>query len=160
MTKTTQPRNLHTLDPSRRHSLVSARWRITGGTAKLQSYKMQLIDTTESHSIKNWRLPTVRGSGSAPVKSLDGHTLTDHNKTLERWIEHFKSVLIQKSYFWRASAFWNSTKASRIPSGWEAYNRWDSKGHKSYVSREGLGIDGIPAEVIKLCSSSLLPHLS
>jgi len=29
---------------------------------------------------------------------------------------------------------------------------------KSYV--KAPGIDGIPAEVIKLCSSSLLPHLS
>jgi len=38
-----------------------------------------------------------RETGSAPVKSLDGSFITDRKKTLARWVEHFQSVLNQKS---------------------------------------------------------------
>jgi len=40
-----------------------------------------------------------REAGSAPVKSLDGVTLTDRTKILERWKEHFETVLNQSSSF-------------------------------------------------------------
>jgi len=40
-----------------------------------------------------------REAGSAPVKSLDGVTLTDRTKFLERWKEHFETVLNQSSSF-------------------------------------------------------------
>ena len=39
-----------------------------------------------------------REAGSAPVKSLDGVTLTDRTKILERWKEHFATVLNPVSY--------------------------------------------------------------
>jgi len=37
--------------------------------------------------------------GSAPVKSTDGTLLTDRPRILERRVEHFQSVLNQKSTF-------------------------------------------------------------
>jgi len=64
----------------------------------------ELQDAADRHDTKSFyqELKAVYGSrecGSAPVKSLDGHTLTDRNKIHERWMEYFKSVLNQQSTF-------------------------------------------------------------
>ena len=40
-----------------------------------------------------------RTAGSTSVKSTDGTLLTDRSKILERWADHFQSVLNQDSSF-------------------------------------------------------------
>jgi len=66
----------------------------------------ELQDAADRHDTKSLYQELKAGygpreCGCAPVKSLyiDGQTLTDRNKIIERWMEHFKSVLNQQFTF-------------------------------------------------------------
>jgi len=100
-----------------------------------------------------------RETGSAPVKSLDGSLITDRKKTLSRWVEHFQSVLNQKSVF-------DSQVLSEMPQ-WNTTTHLDDTPTVEEIqhalqqmsSAKTPGVDGIPAEVLKHGGSSLLSHL-
>ena len=100
-----------------------------------------------------------REAGSVPVRSLDGVTLTDRMKILERWKEHFETVLNQSSSF-------DINVLSEIPQ-WPLASRLDEVPTRAEIQKainqisngRAAGTDGIPAEVFKKCSSCLLPHL-
>ena len=100
-----------------------------------------------------------REAGSVPVKLLNGVTLTDRTKILERWKEHFETVLNQSSSF-------DMNVLSEIPQ-WPPASRLDEVPTRAEIQKainqmsngKALGTDGIPAEVFKKCSSCLLPHL-
>jgi len=100
-----------------------------------------------------------RETGSAPVKSLDGSLIIDRKKTLARWVEHFQSVLNQKSVF-------DSQVLSEIPQ-WNTATHLDDTPTVEEIqhalqhmsSAKAPGVDGIPAEVLKHGGSSLLSHL-
>ena len=95
-----------------------------------------------------------REAGSAPVKSLDGVTLTDRTKILERWKEHFETVLNQSSSF-------DMNVLSEIPQ-WPLASRLDEVPTRAEIQKainqmsngKAPGTDGIPAEVFKKCSSA------
>lgn len=101
-----------------------------------------------------------RAVGSAPVKSLDGITLTDRTKILERWVEHFKSVLNQPSSF-------DEAVLSEIPQ-WPLASHLDDVPTAAEIQTaisqmangKAPGVDGIPAEIYKECSANLLPWLA
>jgi len=101
-----------------------------------------------------------RETDSAPVKSLDGSLITDRKKTLARWVEHFQSVLNQKSVF-------DSQVLSEIPQ-WNTATHLDDTPTLEEIqhalqqmsSGKTPGVDGIPAEVLKHGGSSLLSHLT
>ena len=59
--------------------------------AELQAAADRHDTRTFFHGLKAVYGP--REVGSAIVKSLDGVTLTDRTKILERWREHFETVL-------------------------------------------------------------------
>jgi len=103
--------------------------------AELQAASNRHDTRTFYHSLKVVYGP--REAGSAPVKSLDGVTLTDRTKILERWKEHFESVLNQSSSF-------DMNVLSEIPQ-WPPASRLDEvpkraeiqKSHKSDVQWKG-----------------------
>jgi len=66
-------------------------------TAELLQMAADRHDMKAKGGLKAVYVP--RALGSAPVKSTDGTLLTDRPRILERWIEHFQSVLNQKSTF-------------------------------------------------------------
>ena len=96
----------------------------------------------------------------APVKSLDGCLITDRKEVLARWVEHFQSVLNQKSDF-------DSQVLSKIPQ-WATATHLDDTptvqeiqhSLKEMSSGKAPGIDGIPAEVLKYGGPSLVTHLT
>jgi len=98
-------------------------------------------------------------AGSAPVRSLDGLLLTDRTKILDRWAEHFRSVLNQQSKF-------DDKVLQEIPQ-WPLASDLDDVPTASEIQRvinqmtsgKAPGADGILAVVFKHCSSHLLPHL-
>ena len=64
----------------------------------------ELQSAADRHDMKAFYagLKAVYGpleTGSASVRSLDGSFVTDPTKILARWVEHFQSVLNQKSEF-------------------------------------------------------------
>ena len=65
--------------------------------AELQAAADRQDTRTFYHGLKAVYGP--REAGSASVKSLDCVTLTDRTKILERWKEHFETVLNQSSSF-------------------------------------------------------------
>ena len=125
--------------------------------AELQAAADRHDTRTFFHDLKAVYGP--REAGSAPVKSLDGVTLTDRTKILERWKEHFETVLNQSSSF-------DMNVLSEIPQ-WPLAYRLDEVPTRAEIQKainqmsngKAPGTDGIPAEVFKKCSSCLLPHL-
>jgi len=101
-----------------------------------------------------------RETGCAPVKSLDGCLITDRKEALARWVEHFQSVLNQKSQF-------DSQVLSELPQ-WATATHLDDiptvqeiqHALKEMSSGKAPGIDGIPAEVLKYGGPSLITHLT
>ena len=89
----------------------------------------------------------------------NGVTLTDRTKILERWKEHFETVLNQSSSF-------DMNVLSEIPQ-WPLASRLEEVPTRAEIQKainqmsngKAPGTDGIPAEVFKKCSSCLLPHL-
>ena len=100
-----------------------------------------------------------RAVGSAPVKSTDGTLLTDRPRILERWVEHFQSVLNQKSTF-------DTQVLSEIPQ-WPTATHLDDvpsvteieRALRQTASGKSPGKDGIPAEVLRNGGSTLLDQL-
>ena len=88
-----------------------------------------------------------------------GVTLTDRTKILERWKEHFETVLNQSSSF-------DMNVLSEIPQ-WPLASRLEEVPTRAEIQKainqmsngKAPGTDGIPAEVFKKCSSCLLLHL-
>jgi hypothetical protein len=124
----------------------------------------ELQEAADGHDMKSFYhgLKAVYGpreAGSAPVKSLDGLTLTDRAKILERWMEHFRSVLNQQSTF-------DESVLLEIPQ-WPPASHLDEvptadefqKAISQMANGKAPGTDGIPAEILKHCSASLLPYL-
>jgi len=95
-----------------------------------------------------------REAGFAPVKSLYGVTLDGRTKILERWKEHFETVLNQSSSF-------DMNVLSEI-SQWPLASRLDEVPTRAEIPKainqmskgKAPGTDGIPAEVFKKCSSA------
>jgi len=125
----------------------------------------ELQAATDRHGTRTFfhGLKAVYGSreaGSAPVKSLHSVTLSDHTKILERWKEHFETVLNQ------SSSFDMNVLSSEILQ-WPLASRLDEVPTRAEIQKainqmsngKAPGTDGIPAEVFKKCSSCLLPHL-
>jgi len=89
----------------------------------------------------------------------NGVTLTDRTKILERWKEHFETVLNQSSSF-------DMNVLSEIPQ-WPLASRLEEVPTRAEIQKainqmsngKAPGTDGIPAEVFKKCSSCLLLHL-
>ena len=125
--------------------------------AELQAAADRHDTRTFYHGLKAVYGP--REAGSAPVKSLDGVTLTDCMKILERWKEHFETVLNQLSSV-------DMNVLSEILQ-WPLASRLDEvpttaeiqKAINQMSNGKAPGTDGIPAEVFKKCSSCLLLHL-
>ena len=125
--------------------------------AELQAAADRHDTRTFYHGLKAVYGP--REAGSAPVKSLDGVTLTDRTEILERWKEHFETVLNQSSSF-------DMNVLSEIPQ-WPLASRLDEVPTRAEIQKainqmsngKAPSTDGIPTEVFKKCSSCLLPHL-
>jgi hypothetical protein len=91
-----------------------------------------------------------RSSGSAPVRTRDGSTLiTERSRILERWAEHFQSVLNQPSTFDR-------TVLDEIPQLETAQHLADIpslvevlKAIRRLQSGKAPGADAIPPEIYK-----------
>ena len=104
----------------------------------------------------------VRAQKQCTVESpgeYNGVTLTDRTKILERWKEHFETVLNQSSSF-------DMNVLSEIPQ-WPLASRLEEVPTRAEIQKainqmsngKAPGTDGIPAEVFKKCSSCLLLHL-
>jgi len=100
-----------------------------------------------------------RTAGSTSVKSTDGTLLTDRSKILERWADHFQSVLNQDSSF-------DTQVLSEIPQ-WPSADNLDDPPSAAEIQRalkqtssgKSPGIDGIPPEVLKHGGPCLIDHL-
>jgi len=97
--------------------------------------------------------------GSAPVKSTDGTLLTERPRILERWVEHFQSVLNQKSTFEtqmlsEIPQWTTATYLDDVPSATDVEHAL-----RQTASGKSPGIDGSPSEVLKNGGPTLLDQL-
>jgi len=100
-----------------------------------------------------------RALDSAPIKSTDGTLLTDRPKILERWVEHFQSVINQKPTF-------ETQMLSEIPQ-WSTATHFDDVPSATEIehalgqtaSGKSPGVDGITSEVLKNGGPTLLDQL-
>ena len=126
----------------------------------------ELQEAADRHDMKRFYegLRTVfgqRDSGCAPVRSKDGSSLiTERDLILQRWVEHFQSVLNQQAVF-------DSTVLDEIP-------QWDEATHPSQLptvaevrcaiqqmsSGKSPGADSIPSEIYKHGGEQLLLRLT
>jgi hypothetical protein len=126
------------------------------------SRAVELQEAADRHDMKAFYdgLKQVYGpkdSGSAPVRSKDGTTLiTDREKILARWAEHFQMVLNQPSTF-------DFSVLTDIPQWEESPNLGCSpsqsevtKAIKTMASGKAPGADGLPLDIFKNAG----PHMA
>ena len=132
----------------------------------LKDRAAELQATAERHDIKTFYqgLKAIYGpkiSGSAPVRRSDGtRLLTDKNKILSRWADHFNSVLNQESTV-------NNDVIDSLPQ-YAILDQLDLEPSLSEVTKaiqqlssgKSLGSDGIPDEIYKHGGAHLVRKLT
>ena len=101
--------------------------------------------------------PTVRKM--APLKSISGEMLTDRDKQMERWVEHYSELYSRETVVTNAAL--NAIRD--LPMMEELDNESTiedlSKVTDSLSCGTAPGCDSIPPEVIKCAKPALLQHL-
>ena len=129
------------------------------------SKALELQAAADQHNMKRFydglrTLYGSRDSGSTPVRSKDGSTLiTDREKILHRWAEHFETVLNQPSLF-------DDTVLDEIPQVTESLyldrppnTEEVHRAIKQLSSGKSPGEDSIPPEIYKDGGSQLVDRL-
>ena len=131
-----------------------------------QNKATELQSYADTHDMKNFycALKAVYGptkSTTAPVMGSDGKTLlTDRKQILERWAEHFSSVLNQQSSIDQAT--FDNLPQMQTQNSLAAAPRVDEilSVIKTLSAGKAPGSDGIPAEILKAGGGVLAQHLS
>ena len=130
-----------------------------------QNKASELQAAGDKHDMKSFYhgLRTVYYSndqGSTHIQATDGRVLSEKADILQRWAEHFNSVLNQPSQF-------DDSVLSELPM-WPTASELNVEPSTEEVLRalhqtssgKAPGIDGIPPDILKLGGDHLLSHLA
>lgn len=160
LTKPTSSWRTHTMMQNRQRRANFVRWRTTGGRLRQLSYKLPLTNTISEPSTKDSAIYGPHTNSAIPICDIDGMLITDQPKILDRWAQHFTSVLNQQSEFYQ-------DVLSEIPQ-WPCAEEMDLPPSYNEIqhaidqlsSGKAPGIDGVPVEILKHGSSTLLTQLT